>query len=45
VLDEKSDANALSFGKVLLTTFCELLITLIGPQSVQRSSIVWKMES
>jgi hypothetical protein len=30
VLDEQSEADALFFGEVLLTTFYELLITLIG---------------
>jgi len=33
---EQSDADALFFGEVLLTTFYELLTTLIGPSLTER---------
>ncbi len=36
VLVEQSDADALFFGEVLLTTFYELLTTLIGPSLTAR---------
>ncbi|ROM94687.1 hypothetical protein BK658_18955 [Pseudomonas brassicacearum] len=36
VLVEQSEADALFFGEVLLTTFYELLTTLIGPSLTAR---------
>lgn len=36
VLVEQSEVDALFFGEVLLTTFYELLITLIGPSLTAR---------
>ncbi|MET0846713.1 MAG: hypothetical protein ABWY46_11025 [Pseudomonas sp.] len=36
VIVEQSDADALFFGEVLLTTFYELLSTLIGPSLTAR---------
>ncbi|AWM90163.1 hypothetical protein DJ564_04725 [Pseudomonas sp. 31-12] len=36
VIVEQSDADALFFGEVLLTTFYELLSTLIGPSLTER---------
>ncbi|MFL1528832.1 hypothetical protein [Pseudomonas sp. O230] len=36
VLIEQSEADALFFGEVLLTTFYELLTTLIGPSLTAR---------
>lgn len=43
VLVEQSEADALFFGEVLLTTFYELLTTLIGPSLTARLlSDVWE---
>ncbi|TBN45996.1 hypothetical protein EYC95_13695 [Pseudomonas sp. BGI-2] len=36
VIVEQNDADALFFGEVLLTTFYELLTTLIGPSLTER---------
>lgn len=36
VIVEQSDTDALFFGEVLLTTFYELLTTLIGPSLTER---------
>ncbi len=43
VLAEQSEADALFFGEVLLTTYYELLTTLIGPSlTVRLLSGVWE---
>ncbi|MGP0016907.1 hypothetical protein [Pseudomonas sp.] len=43
VLAEQSEADALFFGEVLLTTYYELLTTLIGPSLTARLlSSVWE---